>query len=118
MLLKSLDGFELEFTIVGYEFPDILNSCWDSNWLNMLLRVVAPNGTGKSIGPIMTTWEAAAFAQWLGAYASHQSNRSAGSSFLSDEFIFTEPNLHLSVIASGRDTVALSAHFVLERPGS
>ena len=45
VLLRGSEGNELELTIAGYQFPDEERDPWDSNWLLVSVRVLAPEGS-------------------------------------------------------------------------
>lgn len=46
MRLKGEDGTSFELKIEGYQFPEIQDDRWDSNWLVVSGRVAHPAGTG------------------------------------------------------------------------
>lgn len=65
MFLKSSDGAEFEATIAGYEFPEIEQKQWDSNWLLIFMRVKSARGEGTCVDPCLTTWDVERFITWL-----------------------------------------------------
>src|SRR5438270_404583 len=67
VLLKGRQGTELELRIAGYQFPHEQFDPWDSNWLLVSIRVVAPQGTWEVVDPSLTTWEAHQVVHWLAA---------------------------------------------------
>ena len=109
MLLRGREGNELEFGIVGYQFPDEERDPWDSNWLLVSVRVLAPEGSWEVIDPCLTTWEAKRLVSWLIPAAAHDP--------AAMPMTFTEPNL--TVVARGRTSAPLRVHvragFALER---
>jgi hypothetical protein len=106
MLLVGMDGSELDLSIVGYRFPLSERDPWDSNWLLVSLRVVAPEGTWEVVDPCLTTWEADHLIRWLTAAAL------AAPGF--GPRPLNEPNLSFAA-RHGGDGVTLRARFELER---
>jgi hypothetical protein len=100
MLLRGREGNELEVGIVGYQFPDEDTDPWDSNWLLVSLRVLAPEGSWDVVDPCLTTWEAKRLVSWLVLAAT----RDPGALPLA----FTEPNL--TVTARSRTSAPLRVH--------
>ena len=100
MLLRGREGNELELGIVGYQFPDEERDPWDSNWLLVSVRVLAPEGTWEVVDPCLTTWEAKRLVSWLIHAAAHDP--------AAMPMTFTEPNL--TVIARGRTSAPLRVH--------
>jgi len=84
VLLAGLEGNELALSVVGYQFPDDDTDPWDSNWLLVSVRVVAPAGTWEVVDPCLTTWEAKHLVRWLVGAA-----RDSGAA----PATFSEPNL-------------------------
>jgi hypothetical protein len=85
MIVKSVDGSELEIRILGYEYPDTRNSTYDSNWLRVYVRVKSPRFSWKFMGPYLLTWEIFSIAKWLKALVGHD--------ILNRKQEFIEPNL-------------------------
>lgn len=108
MLLRGREGNELELSVVGYQFPGEDRDPWDSNWLLVSVRVLAPRGSWEVIDPCLTTWEAKHLVSWLIHAAAREPSPTA--------LTFTEPNL--TVTALGRPgepgRVDVEACFALE----
>jgi hypothetical protein len=100
MLLRGREGNELELGIVGYQFPDETRDPWDSNWLLVSVRVLAPEGSWEVVDPCLTTWEAKRLVSWL----VHAASRDPASTPMT----FTEPNL--TVVARSRTSAPLRVH--------
>ncbi len=100
MLLRGREGNELELAIVGYQFPDEERDPWDSNWLLVAVRVLAPEGSWEVVDPCLTTSEAKRLVSWLIHAAAHDP--------AAMPMTFTEPNL--TVIARGRTSAPLRVH--------
>lgn len=65
MNLHNGKGDEFRLQILGYQFPEILGSYWDSNWLKV--QVSGANSTGQwSVeDPCLLTFEVETLAAWL-----------------------------------------------------
>ncbi len=100
MLLRGAEGNELELTIAGYQFPDEERDPWDSNWLLVSVRVLAPEGSWEVVDPCLTTWEAKRLVSWL----IHAAARDPSAVPMT----FTEPNL--TVTARSRTRAPLRVH--------
>ncbi len=90
MLLQGRQGTELELRIVGYQFPNERFDPWDSNWLLVSIRVVAPQGTWEVVDPALTTWEGEQVVRWLAALAQR------ADLLIGRPLALTEPNITLS----------------------
>ena len=66
MRLVGPDG-ALELTLVGYQFPHLATVPWDSNWLNVRVRVQHPRGGWTAQDPCLLTYDVAGLADWLEA---------------------------------------------------
>jgi hypothetical protein len=107
VLLRGREGNELELGLVGYQFPDEERDPWDSNWLLVSVRVLAPEGSWEVVDPCLTTWEAKHLVSWLVYVASHD--------LRSVPVTFSEPNLTVTARAgAGMMRVAVRACFALE----
>ena len=100
MRITSASGDEFQLVIVRYQFPDVHEDRWDSNWLVV-------NGTVATAGekwiftePCVTTFELADLADWLEELAANGGEPSA--------FEFTEPNLKFAYVPWPRRAVQLT----------
>lgn len=108
MLLRGREGNELELGLVGYQFPDEERDPWDSNWLLVSVRVLAPEGSWEVVDPCLTTWEAKRLVSYLIHAAAHDPAAAP--------MTFTEPNLTVTARSrtSAPTRVHLRACFALE----
>jgi len=83
--LTSASGDEFQLLIVRYQYPDVHEDRWDSNWLIVNGSVSAGGEKWRFTDPCVTTFELADLADWLEELATDGSQASA--------FEFTEPNL-------------------------
>ena len=65
MKLRSADESEFHLSIVGYEFPKIAPSDYDSNWLMVTIRSKIPRGAWEATSPALETWDVKELAEWL-----------------------------------------------------
>ncbi len=104
------DRFQLELSVVGYEFPDALSNPLDANWLviRVVLAMVHSAWRWQVEDAGALTWEWADCASWL-------LSLSEGKSDLPESFSFSEPDVRLEAL---RDTagavVGLAVHLMDE----
>ena len=98
-------GQSLELRILGYQFPDLSDAEYDSNWLHIEGHVNHPRGIWSFRDPCLLTYEVSRLADWLDAVARNES--------VPSEIGFTEPNLSFRVIPAARGAV-LRAYLDLE----
>ena len=66
MRLQTTDGAKaFDLTIVRYQFPELENDEWDSNWLVISVHVVTGERSWNFVNPCMLTMEAHDLANWL-----------------------------------------------------
>jgi hypothetical protein len=106
MYLSGPATTAFQLNIVGYEFPHIEHERFDSDWLNIEIRVVDPRGNWSSTAPIMLTWDVAELADWLEALASDQPTRSSVS--------FIEPNLRFELAQRDSFLIIIRVYFEQE----
>lgn len=80
---ESHTSFALQ--VVGYQFPELENDDYDSNWLNVRIDVSHPKGSWTATDPSLLTYEFRQLEDWLGAIAKNPANPS--------DIDFIEPNL-------------------------
>jgi hypothetical protein len=103
MLLKSPEPHsEFELIIVGYQFPEIENEMYDSNWLVISIKASVPRGSWTATHPSLLTWEVKRLAEWLRAVAENEP--------VEPEQHFIEPNLSFSIVGRSRDSITLGVY--------
>lgn len=65
MILNNKKGDEFRLEIIGYQFPSILDSYWDSNWLNVEISVSNSMNSWSCVNPCLLTFEVNQLATWL-----------------------------------------------------
>ena len=65
MNLRNRKGDEFRLEIVRYEFPDITDKYWDSNWLRIRLSGRSSLGSWSIEDPCLLTFEIDNLAKWL-----------------------------------------------------
>ena len=102
--LQNTDGESLILWIDGYQFPQIENERYDSNWLNIGIEVQLKQGSWTTIDPSMLTMEVEQLIQWFIAMGAgkHQT----------DYFGFIEPCLRFKI--SGTIPCPLTVSFWAE----
>jgi hypothetical protein len=98
------DSFELE--IVGYQFPEIADDEWDSNWLLIRTRASTTGGAWTSVDPGLLTGEVAGLAAWLQGIA-------VGSE-AEAELSFVEPNLEFELVERQEERARVRVWFEQE----
>jgi hypothetical protein len=58
MILKTIDGSEFELQIAGYQFPEIQDDEWDSNWLMIRVMFYSETHKWEAVDPCLDTYEA------------------------------------------------------------
>ncbi len=104
MLIKNKDKSSFDMKVMGYQFPDLANEQYDSDWLNIKIDVSIPMGSWTSTDPSLLTWEVADLAKWLESIAEGRS--------VDAEESFMEPNLRFELIEAGQKKLRI--YFELE----
>jgi hypothetical protein len=65
MKLNSSNANSFELKIIGYEFPEIKNDYYDSNWLMVQIDIVSSQGIWNATFPALLTFEVEQLANWL-----------------------------------------------------
>ncbi|MCX5790533.1 MAG: hypothetical protein NTX64_18830 [Elusimicrobia bacterium] len=88
MLKLSGDAGEaFSLDIRSYQYPELTNADWDSEWLLVEGTVRQPKGQWEFYEPCLTTFELRSLGKWLRAVAGGEQP---------GEIHFTEPNLRFS----------------------
>ena len=104
MKLSEDENTEFELKIIGYQFPDLENEPYDSDWLNITIRVKHPRGSWTATDPSLMTDEVQDLIDWLEAIADGQT--------VDSDAYFTEPNLQFQL--PDNDANKLRVYFDLE----
>jgi hypothetical protein len=104
--LIGANGNEFELTVAGYQFPNIEDDRWDSNWLHVAIDVRTDNGSWTSTDPSLLTSDVERLASWLDSVAADRTDVS--------EISFLEPNLSFGLHSQAGDTLTIRVWFELE----
>jgi len=102
--LREDENTEFELEIIGYQFPDLENEPYDSDWLNITIRVKHPRGSWTATHPSLMTDEVKDLICWL--------EDTADGKTVNPDAYFTEPNLHFQL--PDNDANKLRVYFDLE----
>ena len=93
MLIKGIDNQSVELKITNYQYPQIKNDKWDSNWLNIYLCVKSKAGNWQTVDPSLTTFEVTDLIKWF-------YDLSQGKTPQEKYLVFTEPNIQIELLNS------------------
>ncbi len=104
------DRFQLEMTIAGYEFPDVIHDREDANWLTIQVSLNLVHGAWRwqveDAGAL--TWEVEGCVHWLRQLA-------AGAAVEQETWGFSEPDIALQAVRNDAGSVvALNIHLMDE----
>ena len=91
MILRGIDNQSVELKLVSYEFPNNEGGDYDSNWLNVFLKVDSKDGKWQTVNPSLLTWEVMALINW---FSDLSENREVKHTLME----FLEPNLSFELI--------------------
>ena len=86
MTFTGIDNQIVEMKITNYQFPQIVDGDYDSNWLNVYLNVKSKIGHWETIDPSLTTWDMQRLINWF-----ENLSNNFEPEYL--EVVFLEPNL-------------------------
>lgn len=87
---ENANGDSLRLRLLGYQFPNIENDEWDSNWLIIEGQAVLDGKPWEFRDPCLLTWEVAKLADWFELVAKKNEATS--------EISFIELNLEFSLV--------------------
>ena len=67
MELKANNDCSFTMSLVGYQFPELHNHQYDSNWLNVKIAVSHQGGSWSTIDPALLTYEVQGLIDWFRA---------------------------------------------------
>lgn len=65
MTFKGINNQTVELKITNYQYPEITDGDWDSNWLNIYLKVKSDIGNWQTVDPSLTTWDVKRLINWF-----------------------------------------------------
>lgn len=98
VLLEGTNG-SLRLRLVRYEFPEVKNDKWDSNWLIVFGEGHIDGRRWRFESPCLSTIEVGALADWLHKIANGE---------VVDEIEFIEPSLEFTLIARSHVRVSFA----------
>ena len=98
MFLEGVNG-SLRFRLLRYEFPEINDDKWDSNWLLVFGEGHIDGRRWRFESPCLSTAEVGALADWLHKVANGEEV---------GEIDFIEPNLKFDLIGSSHARVSFA----------
>ena len=106
MRLKGPDGNAFSLKVAGYQFPEITDDVYDSNWLLVDVAVTVGGRTRQARQPCLDTHELAELIAWAEALSAGEET--------DDELYFCEPNLRFDLRKREGDRVRLRVLFDME----
>jgi len=91
MILKGVNNQTVELKIINYQFPEITNCKYDSNWLLVDLKVNSGCGNWQTLDPSLLVQDIKNIIQWL-------ENLLNNIDINGDSLAFIEPNLEFKLI--------------------
>lgn len=89
----------LRLDVVDYQFPELTDQKWDSDWLFLRLRLECGDHVWERIDPSVMTFDLQHLADWLAEAADHSEIFAAWRhERLTTRMFFTEPNLSFEVL--------------------
>jgi hypothetical protein len=107
MILKGIDDQSVELKITNYQFPQINDGDWDSNWLLVYLNVNSKFGNWQTIDASLTTWEVKRLINWLDLISNNKIQEL-------EVIEFTEPNLSFAFLRTINSQKIIKIIFELE----
>ena len=101
-----MDDFCFELLIVGYEFPEIGQAEYDSNWLDVKIVVRHPQGDWSTNDAALLTYEVSELADWLRAIGTGRAE--------TREMTFLEPCLSFQIRSADGKTDELEIELAHE----
>ncbi|PTX62964.1 hypothetical protein C8N46_102365 [Kordia periserrulae] len=112
MIFKGINDQTVEFRITNYQFPEITDCKYDSNWLLVYLKVKSDCGNWETVAPSLLTRDLKEIIEWFEKLSNDIETDS-------DSLVFIEPNLEFELIKNQSDLKTVRIKFDLEsRPKS
>lgn len=96
MKFYGIDHQIVELIVDNCQFPEIEDCEWDSNWLNLFIKVDSKFGKWQTFDPSLTTWEFQEIIDWFEELSKNQKPKFS-------KLTFTEPNLAFELLNQPTD---------------
>lgn len=107
MIFNGINDQSVELRIINYQFPEITNCEYDSNWLLMSLKVESHGGNWETVDPFLLVRELKTMIEWFEKLSNHVETDS-------NSLIFIEPNLEFKLIKKTKAEKHIKIIFNLE----
>ncbi|WP_077406059.1 WapI family immunity protein [Cellulophaga omnivescoria] len=112
MIFKGINDQTVEFRITNYQFPEITDCEYDSNWLLIYLNVKSDCGNWQTVDPSLLVGDVKEIIEWFKKISQNETPKYKCLNFI-------EPNLEFELIKLGIDFKTVRIKFNLEsRPKS
>ncbi|WP_458626456.1 WapI family immunity protein [Winogradskyella sp. PC D3.3] len=112
MIFNGINNQSVEFRITNYQFPEITNCEYDSNWLLVYLKVKSDCGNWQTVDPSLLVGDLKDIKDWFEKLSNNIETDS-------DSLVFMEPNLEFELTKKNLEEKHIRIIFDLEfRPQS
>ena len=107
MIFKGVNNQTVEFKITNYQFPEITNCEYDSNWLLIYLKVKSDCGNWETVDPSLLVRDLKDIIEWFEKLSNDIDSDS-------DSLVFMETNLEFKLTKINTDKKRIRIKFDLE----
>src|SRR5690606_16678538 len=107
MIFIGINDQTVEFRIINYQFPEITDCEYDSNWLLVYLKVKSDCGNWQTVDPSLLVRELKDIIEWFEKLSNDVETDS-------NSLVFMEPNLEFELIKNQSDLKTVRIIFDLE----
>jgi hypothetical protein len=107
MIFKGINDQTVEFRITNYQFPEITDCEYDSNWLLIYLKVKSDCGNWETVDPSLLVRDITDIIEWFEKLSNDIETDT-------DSLVFMEPNLEFELTKKYSDRKRIRISFDLE----
>ena len=107
MIFKGINDQTVEFRITNYQFPEITDCEYDSNWLLVYLKVISDCRNWQTIDPSLLVGDLKDIIDWFEKLSNDVETNS-------DSLVFMEPNLEFELTKKNLEEKHIRIIFDLE----
>ncbi len=107
MIFKGINEQTVEFKITNYQFPEITDCEYDSNWLLIYLKVKSDCGNWQTVDPSLLVGDLKEIIEWFEKLSNNIETDS-------DSLVFMEPNLEFELTKKSTEKKHIRIIFDLE----